>query len=65
MNVQDLKLNLEDLSVQEVNAILAGLQELPGKVCNPITKKITDQAEKQVAAFQAAQQAATPANDAQ
>ena len=39
---------------QEINAILAGLQELPGKVCNPITKLIHEQAEPQVKAYREA-----------
>jgi hypothetical protein len=47
----DLKFILDDLDINEVNILLAGLQELPGKVCNPLTKKITEQAEKQIAAY--------------
>jgi hypothetical protein len=60
MNVQDLKITIEGLSVQEVNAVLAGLQELPGKICNPLSKKITEQAETQVAIFQAANKPPAP-----
>jgi hypothetical protein len=36
------------LTVDETNAILAALQELPAKLCNPLTKKIVEQAEPQV-----------------
>lgn len=36
-----------DLSINEINAILAALQELPGKVCNPISDKIKLQATNQ------------------
>jgi hypothetical protein len=36
------------LTVDEINMILAALQELPAKVCNPLTKKIVEQAEPQV-----------------
>ena len=40
------------LNLNEINAVLAGLQELPGKVCNPLTQKITDQAKEQLKAMQ-------------
>jgi len=36
------------LSVEEINQILAGLQELPGKICNPLTQKIHEQAKGQL-----------------
>jgi hypothetical protein len=39
---------LTDFSIDEVNAILAALQELPAKVCNPLTQKIRQQAEAQL-----------------
>lgn len=44
-----------ELDLNEANAILAGLQELPGKVCNPISDKIKAQAQKQIDAMQAEQ----------
>lgn len=47
-NMNDIKFTLSDLSVDEVNAILAALQELPGKICNPMTQKIRQQAEAQL-----------------
>ena len=37
------------LTIEEANIVLAGLQELPGKVCNPITQKIQQQAQTQLA----------------
>ena len=46
--MNDIKFTLNDLSVDEVNFILAGLQELPGKICNPLTQKIRTQAESQI-----------------
>lgn len=46
--MNDIKFTLSDLSVDEVNAILAGLQELPGKICNPMSNKIRQQAEAQI-----------------
>jgi hypothetical protein len=42
------------VTLNEANAILAGLQELPGKVCNPLSQKITEQAKEQIEAMQAA-----------
>lgn len=37
-----------EFTLNEANAILAGLQELPAKVCNPLSQKITDQAKAQL-----------------
>lgn len=42
------------LDLNEANAILAALQELPAKVCNPLTEKIKSQAQMQINALQAA-----------
>lgn len=50
-----IKFTFTDLSLEETNAILVGLQELPGKVCNPITEKLKQQAQPQIEAFQNAQ----------
>ncbi len=36
------------ISLDEVNAILTALQEIPAKVANPLTQKITEQAKKQL-----------------
>lgn len=33
---------------QEANVILAGLQELPAKVANPLTRKLQEQAQEQL-----------------
>jgi len=44
------------LSVNEANYILQALQELPGKICNPLSEKIKGQAEPQVQEFQRAMQ---------
>ncbi|MFY8212090.1 MAG: hypothetical protein ACOVLB_05430 [Candidatus Nanopelagicus sp.] len=52
--MNDIKFTLTDLSVDEINAILAGLQELPGKICNPMTQKIREQAEAQLPKQEAA-----------
>lgn len=46
--MNNIKFTLTDLSIDEINAILASLQELPGKICNPMTKKIREQAEAQI-----------------
>jgi hypothetical protein len=42
------------ISLEEANYILAGLQELPGKICNPLSEKIKAQAQEQITALQAA-----------
>ena len=44
---KDTLLNLE-LSIEEINNILAGLQELSAKICNPLTVKIQKQANDQL-----------------
>ena len=41
------------LNLEEANIILAALQELPAKVCNPLSEKIKAQAQEQIAAMQA------------
>lgn len=45
---KDIKLNITNLTVEEVNNILAGLQELPAKICNPLTKKIVQESQEQI-----------------
>jgi hypothetical protein len=44
--------NLTELTftftIEEANSILAGLQELPGKICNPLSAKIQKQANAQL-----------------
>lgn len=40
--------------LNEANAILAALQELPAKIANPITAKLKEQAEVQIKAYQEA-----------
>jgi hypothetical protein len=45
-----------ELNLEETNAVLAALQELPGKICNPLSEKIKSQAQAQIAAMQAAEQ---------
>ena len=45
------------LTLQEINQVLMTLQELPAKLCNPLTKKITDQANVQITAMQQAEAA--------
>ena len=42
------------LNLNEANAILAALQELPAKVANPISEKIKAQAQEQIAAMKPA-----------
>jgi hypothetical protein len=42
------------LTMQEANVILAALLELPAKVANPLTQKMTEQAKPQIAELEAA-----------
>lgn len=45
-----------ELNLEEANHILTALQELPGKICNPLSDKIKMQAQAQIAAMHAADQ---------
>lgn len=40
------------LNLNETNAILAALQELPARIANPISDKIKTQAQKQIEVLQ-------------
>jgi len=37
-----------ELTEDEANLVLQGLQELPAKICNPLSKKIVEQAQSQM-----------------
>jgi len=56
--MNDIKFTLNDLSVDEVNAILASLQELPAKIANPLSQKVREQAEAQLPKQDSAPEAA-------
>lgn len=56
--MNDIKFTLNDLSVDEINCILAGLQELPAKIANPLSQKVKEQAEAQLPKQEATQEAA-------
>jgi hypothetical protein len=47
MTEKDKIITLE-VTVEEANTILAGLQELPAKIANPLTQKILKQAQAQL-----------------
>ena len=36
------------LTIDEINAILVGLQEVPARICNPLTEKIREQVTQQI-----------------
>lgn len=40
------------LTIEEVNSILQAIQELPARIANPLSKKISEQGEAQVKAAQ-------------
>lgn len=43
-----------EFTLEEANAILVALQELPAKVSNPVSEKLKAQAQPQLAALQPA-----------
>jgi hypothetical protein len=53
MTQQAPQLTISDLTLDEVNTILVSLQELPAKVCNPLTEKIRAQCMQQLEAAKA------------
>ena len=55
MTNQNPTFNFE-LTLEEANLVLASLQELPAKLCNPLSEKIKAQAQSQIAEMQAAEQ---------
>jgi hypothetical protein len=55
MTNQNPTFNFE-LTLEEANLVLASLQELPAKLCNPLSEKIKAQAQVQIAALQAVAQ---------
>lgn len=57
--MNDITLTLT-LTVNEINALLAGLQELPGKICNPLSQKIQQQAQPQIAELQKGEEKTLP-----
>ena len=44
------------INLEETTMVLAALQELPAKLCNPLSEKIKSQAQAQIAEMQAAEQ---------
>jgi len=46
--MNDIRITLSDLTIEEVNVILAALQEIPAKLCNPLSDKLRKQAEDQL-----------------
>lgn len=45
---QQITFTFSDITVDEANQILAGLQELPAKIANPLTQKLQQQAAQQL-----------------
>jgi len=48
MTTENLTFTFTGITMDEANLILAGLQELPAKVANPLTQKIQIQAKSQL-----------------
>ena len=48
MTQEEKKILIIELTLDEVNTVISGLQELPAKVCNPLTNKIVKQAQDQL-----------------
>lgn len=48
------------LNLNELNSVLLSLQELPAKTCNPLTQKITEQAQEFIKSLQQTAEDAEP-----
>jgi hypothetical protein len=48
MTTEKDKIIIIEITVEETNTVLAGLQELPAKTANPLTQKILKQAQDQL-----------------
>jgi hypothetical protein len=48
MTTEKDKIIILEITVEEANTLLAGLQELPAKTANPLTQKILKQAQDQL-----------------
>jgi hypothetical protein len=48
MTTEKDKVIILEITVEEANTVLAGLQELPAKTANPLTQKILKQAQAQL-----------------
>lgn len=46
-NIDDFSIKYE-LTVKETNIIIAALEEIPAKLCNPIVNKLRQQADPQL-----------------
>lgn len=64
MEQDKILLTFTDISIEEANNILQGLQELPAKVCNPLSRKIQEQANQQIMQLQQAANSEAPAPEA-
>ena len=58
-----INFTFSNITLDEANAILAGLQELPGKICNPISDKLRNQANEQITKWQEANAPASTDNE--
>lgn len=54
---QQITFTFSDITVDEANQILAGLQELPAKIANPLTQKLQQQAAQQLPVVEGAAKA--------
>lgn len=60
-DIKDIRITLSDLTVDEVNILLAALQEIPAKLCNPLSEKLRKQAEEQLPKQPVVEEVALPA----
>ena len=50
--LNNMKYTLSDLTLDEVNNLLIALQEVPAKICNPLSEKVRVQVTAQISAEQ-------------
>ena len=62
--LNNMKYNISDLSLDDVNNLLIALQEVPAKICNPLSEKVRSQVTAQISEEQAKAKEQLPENPA-
>ena len=60
--LNNMKYNISDLSLDDVNNLLIALQEVPAKICNPLSEKVRSQVTAQISEEQAKAKEQLPEN---
>jgi len=62
--LSNMRYTISDLSLDDVNNLLIALQEVPAKICNPLSEKVRSQVTAQISEEQAKAKEQLPENPA-